>query len=105
MNHLTQIFLTCHFNMITAKDIYEAEQEFRVTEGQREYLNFLLDGTGFDLSKHDSLRRSLEAINEDFSGEEYLSIREELWQNQLDRIPYGLTYNQGDIIKHLNRLR
>lgn len=91
--------------MITAKNIYEDAQEFRISEGQRQYLSFLLDGTGFEPEFHNAFKNELEAITEAITEDEYLSIREKLWQNQLDRIPYGLTYNQGDIIKHLNRLK
>lgn len=88
--------------MITAKDIYDYEEEFRISGGQREYLEFLLNGTGFDPDRHQLLKMQLE----DISGEqEYFFVKEVLIDNQLDRIPYGLNYNKGDIIKHLRRLK
>jgi hypothetical protein len=74
--------------------IYESSQEY--------YLLQLLDTSAIGGKRREMMSRDIQGqLTED----EYYTIRQELQDNQLDRITNGFPYSMRDILKHLKLLR
>lgn len=87
--------------MITAKD--DNQEEFQlVDQGMIIYLSTLVENSIFaEHVKEDYYRR----MSEDMPLEDYEKAKTELLEGQQDKITSGLNYGQGDIVKHLKKLR
>lgn len=86
-----------------AKEWLDGQEEIKVVDqGMVIYLSTLVDNSIFDdFVKEDYYRRMSEAM----PIEEYEKVKLELLNNQLDKITSGQNYGQGDIVKHLGKLR
>lgn len=89
--------------MITAKDdLDNREEPVVVDQGMRIYLSTLIDNSTFEeFVKEDYYRR----MSENMPIEEYEKIKVELQDSQQDKITSGQNYGQGDIVKHLRKLK
>lgn len=89
--------------MITAKDDPENREEPQIVEqGMLIYMSTLIENSTFDeFVKEDYFRR----MSEGMPLEEYERAKLELLNSQQDKITSGLNYGQGDIVKHLGKLK
>lgn len=86
-----------------SKEWLEGQEPVKVVDqGMVIYLSSLVDNSTFDEQvKEDYYRR----MSESMPLEEYEKAKVELLDSQQDKITSGLNYNQGDIVKHLRKLK
>lgn len=86
-----------------SKEWLEGQEPVKVVDqGMVIYLSSLVDNSTFDEQvKEDYYRR----MSESMPLEEYEKAKVELLDSQQDKITSGLNYNQGDIVKHLGKLK
>lgn len=86
-----------------AKEWLDGQEEIKVvTDGMVFYLSSLLATAVFDEQvKEDYFRR----MSEDMPLAEYEKMEREIKAGQIDPVTHGDGYKQGDIIKHLGKLK
>lgn len=81
---------------------YETPTVWNYDHHLQDYLESLLSTSTYEGKAREGIERM---VNDNgLSEEDYYKISFDLFNNQLDRITSGLTYNQTDIIKHLRKL-
>lgn len=86
-----------------AKEWLDGQEEIKVVDqGMVIYLSSLIENSTFDeFVKEDYFRR----MSEGMPLEEYEKAKLELLNSQQDKITSGQNYGQGDIVRHLGKLK
>ena len=91
---------TDKFNKV-ANAIAIADEDYGATDAQIEYLITMIEGASYD---DDSKQIMINKVYEGISKNEFDKLLNEAKMNTMDAITAGRNYNQGDIIKHINKL-
>lgn len=78
--------------------------EWQYEAYMHDYLLSLISTSTFEGRLKNSLEREINDTN-NMSKEDYDRLVFQLYNNQLDRVTQGGSYNMGDIIKHLKKLK
>lgn len=87
--------------LATAVDIDNSDYE--ISDGQQDYILRLLNTSTY--GKDETGARLESKIMAGLTPQEYQKIKTDLLNNQLDPITHGGNYNQGDINRHLEKIK
>lgn len=83
-----------------ATAISTLDEDYIISDSQTDYLLSLLETTGYNDDDKQAYIRSIES---GLTGIEFNMLKRNFEMNQIDRINSGLSYNQSDIAKKLNK--